>query len=105
MNPPSAYYAHIKAQRCLGCRTHGSHANPIEAAHIRAVLSPKTDHLMHRSHKGLPGWAAIPLCKKCHEDQHRKGEHKFIRMLGVRRVHRHLFTNLLTYVTQEMEQA
>ena len=71
--PPPDYYQMIKKDRCLCCGHYGSLSNPIEAAHIETVLSPKTGDIMPRSHKGPSAWSAIPLCQSCHELQHQNG--------------------------------
>lgn len=57
-----AFYRHVKKRSCINCDKPG----PSDAAHFRGITSPKTGAVMHRSHKGLPGWACVPLCRACH---------------------------------------
>lgn len=56
------YYEFVKSKPCIACGTYGT-----DAAHIRTIISPKTDLLMPRSHKTLARWGCVPLCKECHQ--------------------------------------
>jgi len=56
------FYQAVKFAPCLACGKPG----PSEAAHIKLFASKKTGELMHRSHKGVRKFSAIPLCYECH---------------------------------------
>lgn len=64
--PPREYYGWIKARTCCICGGYGTHADPIEAAHFVGLLHPKTMKPAKRSHKGIAGWAAVPMHRSCH---------------------------------------
>jgi hypothetical protein len=67
------WYRWVKEQPCCRC----SEQPPGDACHVRVMRSTKTGTLLGRSHKGRAGWGAIPLCRPCHEEQHRRGEFRF----------------------------
>jgi hypothetical protein len=95
-----AYWKWLKTQKCAACEGHGLEANPIEAAHIRGIWSPRLRDLSHRSHLGLQGWAALPLCKECHTSLHEWGEWRFLET-RVRHAHARLATYLLRWFLEE----
>lgn len=90
------YLRWLKTQRCAACQKHGTHANPIEAAHVRGIYSERLRDLSHRSHKGLQGWAALPLCRECHQTQHGTSERRFLD-LYVPHAHAMITTNILNW--------
>ena len=47
-------------RNCLGCQTW-----PVQLAHIRLFISPKTGEMLPRR-EGINEWAVIPLCINCH---------------------------------------
>jgi len=71
------WYVFVKFQPCVACGARGSSVLPIEAAHVRIVVSSKTGDLLPRSHKGRAAWGCVPLCKRCHLRQHEVGERRF----------------------------
>jgi hypothetical protein len=72
-----AFYGFVKSQKCCNCGKYGTHADPIEAAHVRSIVSGKTGELLPRSHKGEAAWGVVALCKPCHAILHSVGEEKF----------------------------
>jgi 5-methylcytosine-specific restriction endonuclease McrA len=71
------WYGFVKGQPCAACRKHATHENPVEAAHMHLVTSRRTHDLIPRGHKGEAAWGCIPLCRRCHEEQHQIGERNF----------------------------
>jgi hypothetical protein len=67
------WYRFVKTRRCSACGAWP----PVEAAHVRVLLSDKTGVRLPRSHKGRAAWGCIPLCKECHLRQHEMGEEAF----------------------------
>lgn len=74
------WYGYVKQQPCEGCGTLGTHANPIEAAHLKLVVSKKTGELLPQGHTGEAAWGCIPLCQRCHKLQHEMGRKAFFEM-------------------------
>lgn len=98
-----AYWKWLKTRRCAACEGYGTHADPIEVAHIRGVYSDRTRDLSYRSHLGMQGWAALPLHRSCHEELHRIGEHRYINTI-VAHPHARLATNLLQWFLVEEQE-
>lgn len=73
--PPSEWYEFIKQHECIACGWWGTHDNPIEAAHFEGVIHPRTKQPAKRSHKGIAGWACVPLCRTCHLEMDGWEEH------------------------------
>jgi hypothetical protein len=71
------WYGFVKSRPCLACGARGSGLLPVEAAHVRVVVSFKTGDLLPRSHKGRAAWGCVPLCRRCHLEQHEVGERRF----------------------------
>lgn len=71
------FMAFVKEQPCMACGHPGTHARPIEAAHVTLVVSAKTGALLPRGHTGEAAWGCVPLCKPCHQRQHEMGERPF----------------------------
>lgn len=71
------FYGFVKEQKCLGCGVFPTSGNPIEAAHVKLVVSGKTGRLLPRSHSGEAAWGCVPLCRSCHLTQHEVGEDAF----------------------------
>lgn len=67
------WYRFVKTRRCAGCGEHP----PVDAAHVRVLLSAKTGALLPRSHIGRAAFSCIPLCRECHSRQHEIGEEAF----------------------------
>jgi hypothetical protein len=55
----------------------GSRVGPVEAAHVQVVVSRKTGGLLPRGHTGEAAWGCVPLCRKCHQEQHQVSEREF----------------------------
>ena len=65
----------MKTSPCLACGA----PPPSDAAHIHAVASIKVPgSFVPRGHKGLAGFGAIPLCRKCHEAIHKGKEEEWL---------------------------
>jgi len=74
-----AWYRYVKTRRCCAC----GEWPPVEAAHVRVLLSGKTGERLPRSHTGRAAWGCIPLCKPCHLRQHEMGEEAFREERGI----------------------
>jgi hypothetical protein len=94
------YWVWLKTLPCAACNKHGLHTNPIEAAHVRGIYSERLRSLSHRSHLGLQGWAALPLCKACHTSLHEWGEQRFLET-RVGHPHARITTNVLRFLLEE----
>ena len=94
------YWRWLKSLPCEACRKHATEANPVEVAHIRGIYSDRLRDLSHRSHKGVQGWAALSLCRRCHQQLHAGGEAKFLQ-LYVPHAHARFATNVLTWFLEE----
>ncbi len=70
------HYEIVRGRDCLACGRYGTHDNPIEAAHLR-VIPGKTGQPL-RSHSGIYAYACIPLCRECHQEQHKADEWQWI---------------------------
>jgi len=94
------YYAFVARQACLRCS-----ARPVEVAHIRLIISPKTGLLMPRSHKTLARFGCVPLCADCHrhapDSIHNVGEESFNESLG--RGRHFLFRKAASLMAEFME--
>jgi hypothetical protein len=66
VKPLPGWYPFVKSQPCAACGKHGTHDDPIEAAHIRVLTSPKTGALLPRSHNGLAAYGCLPLHRSEH---------------------------------------
>ena len=70
-----SWYEFIGERNCLGCQTW-----PVQLAHIRLLISPKTQAMLPRR-EGINEWAVIPLCEGCHmtdtDSIHKVGENRF----------------------------
>lgn len=59
----------LKEESCLACgQTPGDSFNPIDPAHVRTFKVTQSDHPAN----------IVPLCRRCHNTQHRIGWKKFI---------------------------
>lgn len=71
-----SWYEFMGEQNCLGCEVW-----PVQLAHIRLLVSPKTGTMLPRR-IDINEWAVIPLCQECHMDRtdsiHRVGETRWM---------------------------
>jgi len=75
------WYGYVSVRRCLVCDRW-----PVEMAHIKLLISPKTGMELGRR-VGINKWAVVPLCEKCHrtgkDSIHNIGEQKFFENHGI----------------------
>lgn len=81
------YYDYVKSQPCLACRRPATKLQPSEVAHIRPVSRVLHGQFANRSHNGVPGYIAIPLCRACHNDQHKHSEEEWLDALPFKRAY------------------
>lgn len=55
-----SWYKFMGERPCMGCQTW-----PVQLAHIRLLISPKTRTMLPRR-EGINEWAVISLCQECH---------------------------------------
>ncbi len=71
-----SWYNFVGERNCLGCQVW-----PVQLAHIRLMISPKTGEMLPRR-KGINEWAVIPLCEGCHmtrtDSIHKVGETRWM---------------------------
>jgi 5-methylcytosine-specific restriction endonuclease McrA len=73
--------SHLKWVRtlpCLGC----GRQDGVEAAHIRFGDRRFAARPLGLGEKG-DDWRVTPLCKECHDAQHRRGEQEWWALLGI----------------------
>lgn len=70
MSPSNSYYQHVKMLPCVACGNVATSLEPNEADHLRPPSGKLPGQMASRSHKGLPGWYCLPLCKACHLSRH-----------------------------------
>lgn len=81
------YYDYVKQQPCLACQRVPTKLIPSEVAHLRPVSRVLHGQFANRSHKGVPGFIAIPLCRSCHQEQHRHSEEEWLDELPFKRAY------------------
>jgi hypothetical protein len=69
----NVYYQHVKAQPCCICKS----TTGVQAHHFSGMSNPKQPGtVLKRSHVGLPKYAALPVCEKCHGTAHAEKRRK-----------------------------
>ena len=102
----NGFYGYVKRQRCAACGHHGTEGDPVEACHLRSMVSPKTGDLLPRSHKGLASWGCLPLCKSCHGEQTGSHEGRWIEEhVGPERAFQLMATYIVRYFLEEVHAA
>lgn len=75
-----SWFEWVSQKWCLGCSR-----TPVEVAHVKLFVSPKTAQLLPRR-VGLNEWAVIPLCVECHRSGknsiHNVGEFRWFERMG-----------------------
>jgi len=64
-----AYLAYVRTLPCTVCRRHG----PSDPAHLRTGARPYNKPPTGMGEKPSDCWV-LPLCRACHDDQHRNNE-------------------------------
>lgn len=99
------WYAFVKDQPCAACGFEGDVSDPVEVAHVRCLISPKTGDVLPRSHHGLAAYSALPLHRSEHEELHRTGEQRWLdQHIGLSRAFALIATLIACYYLEEEEE-
>ena len=103
MSDIRAWYGYIKDQPCAACGQWGSTSDPIEVAHIRCLISEKTNQPLPRSHKGFAAYSCLPLHRSEHLQLHERGEKPWLdQHIGLERAFSLVATLIARYyISQE----
>ena len=99
------YYLFVKERPCLACGKPSSLAEPSEADHIKP-WSDKLKDFGPRSHKGVPAYFCVPLCRVCHKERHRHPEEEWYESKGwpQAKLYAYLAHQLASFLAQDSEE-